>query len=123
MLSLPRFAQRSPRELRKALLWAQQCFYLRDWVINLRFGKVDLEEQGDGYNPASTLFILDLRHAAISLDKHACEQVDLDPVFCLFHEVAHIFLAGLVDNQLPGFLIEQAVNVLAELAFELWSAK
>lgn len=125
-MKAPRYKERTPAELRRALLWAQRKLHLCDWTLTLLVDDavrrcVLLAPVHE--DPAGCALRFSGLYGIIGVQRGLYKEEDKDPLFGLMHEVGHVVLAfdDTVDPEgRYNPLWERTCNRIALLLCELW---
>ena len=109
-----------------ALKWAQRNLNLRDWEINLEYGKDRPDwiiPDRKTYGGIINLVYKDSFYAEIWINPKECEMNVSHPISTLMHEMIHLLLES--HNQNDKFLHpnERLVNTLEYHLFKSWKCR
>jgi len=121
----PGYQERTRAELRKALRWAIHRLCLEGWTVSLAFdAAAERDNDPDETDSGSAWVTASSRQAGLKVWMASCEDNDDDPIYVVFHELAHVALwpIRMVDKDyLLKLHWEFLVNLYAKLLYDLWS--
>ena len=127
----PAYRERTARELRQALRWAQRKLHLCDWEIELYLDVEALHHpllawMEKNEDRAVVSFQVGRIHAVMGICQGFCRKQETDPLSSLFHEMGHLVLnlSEQIDPKGHQYAFwEQSTNRIAGILFDLWQAE
>ena len=106
-MQVPPYKTRSFVCLDKALRKMLNTLCLRDWQVTLTVGSAAPEgfASNDAEGGGCCLYNIDYLTADIWIDPFACKRVDSDPLWILGHEVGHIWINVIMNEEIKCSLI------------------
>jgi len=109
-------AERTAKELGKALRWGRKWLALSGWKTKLFVSRAP-KELKKICDIGGTLYDREEKTAEIAIDRRRAREEGIDSLFVLFHELAHIFLAGCRIGEERE---DRMADAIADLMFSLY---
>ena len=124
------YRDRSRAAMLSALRWARAMLHLREWNIRFTYSNRLIKTSSDFVSDPACCATCEAQHryltATIDIAPARCEQRNLDPITCLFHELIHLPISVFDDasDSTPACTnaSEQVVNCWEMILYALYSA-